>query len=170
MSGVIVNTERLVIREAEAERDAAFIFELFNTPKFIRYIGDRKIDTPDAASRFISEHYQRSYRDNGFGLWCVETNAECIGMCGFVKRDVLDLPDLGFAFLPEAEGKGYAYEAAAAVLEHGRTVLELTDILAITTPDNEASQKLLRKLGFERDVDPMLMPDGSQVTLFRLTL
>lgn len=70
-----------------------------------------------------------------------------IGLCGFLKRDYLDAEDIGFALLPEYERKGYTYEAASAVLNYGENQLGLTKVYAITSKDNIASQKLLKKLG-----------------------
>jgi len=107
-----------VLLEMQSERDAAFIFELLNTPKFIKYIGDRGIRSVAEAAVFIEERYRQSYRDHGFGLYLVELWPQentlltgrvsafaAIGVCGFVRRDTLPGPDLGFAFLPEHEGK-----------------------------------------------------------------
>ncbi|MEP6944868.1 MAG: GNAT family N-acetyltransferase [Acidobacteriota bacterium] len=149
----ILETERLVLREMEAARDAAFICELLNSPKFIKYIGDRGVRSADDASDLIEDRYRQSYRDHGYGLYAVELKTEntSIGICGYVKRDTLPLPDIGFAFLPKFERKGYAFEAASATLQFGRDVLGMTNILAIVSPSNAASAALLRKLGFRPD-------------------
>jgi RimJ/RimL family protein N-acetyltransferase len=130
--------------------DAEFIFRLLNSPKFIKYIGDRGVRSVDDARDFIENRYRQSYRDHGFGLYTVElkSNKELVGMCGFVRRETLPEPDIGFAFLPEHEGMGYGIESAAAVLKYGLDELRFTKVLAITTPDNAASGKLLDKLGF----------------------
>ena len=76
-------------------------------------------------------------------------------MCGLVKRDKLEDVDLGFAFLPRFRSQGYALEAAHAVLGHARSAFALTRLVAIMTPANEPSQRLLEKLGFayERSLD-----------------
>lgn len=148
----ILETERLILREIE-ESDDAFILDLLNQPSFIKYIGDRNVRTLEEARDFIESRYRQSYRDNGFGLYAVEikdTNI-LIGMCGFVRRDSLPDADIGFAFLPEFERKGYAFESASAVMEYGREELGLTRVLAITTQDNESSGRLLEKLGFKLD-------------------
>jgi RimJ/RimL family protein N-acetyltransferase len=130
--------------------DAEFIFRLLNSPKFIKYIGDRGVRSVDGARDFIENRYRQSYRDHGFGLYTVElkSNKELVGMCGFVRRETLPEPDIGFAFLPEHEGMGYGIESASAVLKYGLDELRFTKVLAITTPDNAASGKLLDKLGF----------------------
>ncbi len=74
---------------------------------------------------------------------------QVIGICGFVRRDTLPDADIGFAFLPQFEGKGYALESAKAVMKYGAEKLNLKRVLAITTQNNESSGRLLEKLGFK---------------------
>ena len=161
---VILTTERLTIRLID-EADAPFILELLNDPSFIRNIGDRHVRTPDEAREYIRKGPLASYERHGFGLWLVERKGQGtpIGICGLLKRDVLDAPDIGFAYLPAFQSKGYGYEAARAVLDHARNALGLSRILAIVNADNEASARLLEKVGmrFERmvqvsDNEPLL--------------
>ena len=145
----ILETKRLILREIVAQ-DAEFIYDLVNQPSFVKYIGNRNVHSVETAREFIETRYRKSYTDNGFGLYAVELkeNNAPIGICGFVKRDTLPDADIGFAFLPEYERKGYAFESADAVMKYGCDVLKLEKILAITTQNNEASGKLLAKLGF----------------------
>jgi len=89
-------------------------------------------------------------------------------MCGVLKRESLPDPDLGFAFLPEYWGKGYAFEAASAALDQARDFFKLARILAITNPDNDASIKLLAKLGFQFERVMKLSSDSDEVKLFSL--
>lgn len=137
--------------------DAEFIFALLNTPKFIKYIGDRGVRNVDDAGAFIENRYRQSYRDHGYGLYAVEQKSgnATVGLCGFVRRDALPGPDIGFAFLPKYEGQGFGYESAGAMMKYGREVLGFTTVLAITSRDNDASGRLLEKLGlrFERLVE-----------------
>src|SRR5689334_7517012 len=130
----VLETERLILREITSE-DALFILELLNTPSFKKYIGDRGVRSVDDASAFIETRYRKSYRDHGYGLYAVELKPDNtpVGMCGFVRRDTLPGPDIGFAFLPEYEGKGYGFESASAVLNFGQEILGFGRILAITT-------------------------------------
>ena len=168
----ILETNRLILREV-VESDDEFILDLLNQPSFIKYIGDRNVRTVKEAREFIENRYRQSYREHGFGLYAVELKAEfatlndvsvstfeiqnpkskiqnrAIGICGFVKRDTLPDADIGFAFLPQFCGKGYALESAVGIMEYGRDVLGLKRVLAITTQDNESSGKLLEKLGFK---------------------
>jgi ribosomal-protein-alanine N-acetyltransferase len=166
----IVETERLVIREVE-EGDAAFMNTLLNSPGFLKYIGDRGVRSDEEARAFISERYRKSYSDNGYGLYTVLLKEACtpVGICGFVRRDTLPGPDLGFAFLPEFEGKGFGTESSKALLTYGREQLGFDRVLAITTLDNSPSIKLLQKLGFkfEKTIDS---PDGESLRLFSMKL
>lgn len=162
----ILETERLCMREVTSD-DAAFTLDLLNQPSFIKYIGDRGVRDLDEARDFIEGRYKKSYRDNGYGLYVVElkdADATPIGICGFVRRDTLPGPDIGFAFLPQFEKKGYAYESASAVMKYGRETLGFTRVLAITTTDNDASGRLLEKLGFK--FDRLFESNGETLKLF----
>jgi RimJ/RimL family protein N-acetyltransferase len=147
----MLETDRLVIRAFVAS-DAGFIVELVNDPAWLLYIGDKNIRSRDDAARYIEDGPRAMYRRAGFGLWLVALkDGTPIGMCGLIRRDDLEDVDLGFAFLPQYRRSGYAFEAAQRVLEHGRSVLRLARIVAITVPANAASINLLRKLGFARE-------------------
>ena len=163
----ILETERLVLRELMAD-DAPFINALLNSPKFLAYIGDRNVRSDEDAREFIVNKYVSSYRSNGYGLWAVETHdGTAIGMCGFVKREYFEEPDIGFAFLPEHERKGYGYESAAATMKYGHETLGFKKVLAITSLDNDASVGLLKKLGFADD--GIIEPQGEKLRLFSYT-
>lgn len=163
----VLETARLRLRPLDLDDDA-FILRLVNDPAWLRYIGDKQVRTLDDARGYIVNGPQASYARFGFGLWLVERNDDAtpIGLCGLIKRDVLDDVDLGFAFLPEFRGHGHAFEAAAAVVRHAREALDLPRLAAITAPDNDASMRLLEKLGlrFERMIQ--INPDGSDTRLF----
>lgn len=149
---VVADTARLVIRRFEAD-DAPFVLRLLNEPSWIRYIGDRKVRDVDAARGYLERGPIASYAQRGFGLNLValRSTGEPIGMCGLIKRDTLPDVDVGFALMPAYWGQGYAHEAAAAVIAQGRRELGVARIVAILSPDNERSARLLERLGFRRD-------------------
>lgn len=163
---VNIVTERLEITELSVY-NASFIIELLNSEGWLRYIGDRGVRTVDDAVGYLLNGPMKSYEEWGFGLWLVkmkETNAS-IGMCGLLQRDYLPHLDIGFALLPEYEGKGYAYEAARAVLQYAADTLKASTVAAIVTPGNEASLRLLQRLGFE-DMGMIRVPgDGEELVL-----
>ena len=145
---IVLETDRLILRHQTIE-DAAFILELLNDPSWIQYIGDRGVRTIDDARGYILKGALDMYARLGFGFYLTELKEGGIpiGICGLVKRDFLEDVDVGFAFLPKFWGKGYAFEAASAVMGYTQSVLGLKRIVAITSEDNHASSKLLEKLG-----------------------
>jgi len=165
---LILETERLTLRHLSPEDDAQFILKLVNEPSFLHYIGDKGVRTLADARRYVVDGPLKSYEQNGFGLYKVELKIDAtpIGICGLVKRNALPDADVGFAFLPEYWNKGYAVESAAALMKYARETLQLGRILAITTPDNEASAKLLGKIGLRFDRKIKLSEDAVEVKLF----
>ena len=144
----VIETERLILRRLCAA-DAAFILDLVNDPDWLRYIGDKDVHDLGAAERYIENGPVAMYARHGFGLYCVERKSDraAIGMCGLIRRETLPDVDIGFAFLPAHRARGYAREAARATLEYGRDVLGLPRVVAITSPDNDASGRLLEAIG-----------------------
>ena len=144
----VLETERLSLRWMTLD-DAEFIMRLVNEPSWLEFIGDKGVRSLDDARNYLRTGPMDLYARYGFGHYLVErrTDGLAIGMCGLIKRDTLPDVDLGFAFLPEHWGKGYAFEAGAAVLEHGYRQFGLQRIVAITSPHNESSIKLLERMG-----------------------
>ncbi|MES2321064.1 MAG: GNAT family N-acetyltransferase [Pseudomonadota bacterium] len=162
----ILETERLRLRTIEVE-DAPFYLNLLNTPEFIAYIGDRGIRTLAAAREAILNGPVAMQAVRGHSIYLVELkdSAAAIGMSGLIKRDVLDDVDLGYAFLPAWFGQGYAIEAARAVVEHARQ-FGLQRLVAITNPDNHASNALLLKIGMRYDKLVHLHADDAGTRLY----
>jgi RimJ/RimL family protein N-acetyltransferase len=163
----VVETDRLVLRRLTTD-DAEFVLELLNEPSYLRFIGDKRVRTLDDARGYILKGPMDSYERFGFGLYMVllKESGVPIGICGLLKREFLEDPEVGYAFLPQFWSKGYAFESAAAAMAHGRDVLGLERIIAITAPDNEASIRVLEKLGLKFDRMIKLSEDGDEVKLF----
>ena len=163
----VIETERLLLSKLGAD-DAPFILELLNEPSFLRFIGDKGVRTLEDAREYIRKGPVDSYDRRGFGLYLtrLKDGEVPIGICGLVKRETLEDVDIGFAFLPQFWSKGYAFESARAVLRHGREVIGLDRIVAITNPENQGSIRLLEKLGlrFERMIQ--LPESGGENKLF----
>ena len=145
----VLETDRLNLRQANAD-DHEFIFCLLNEPSWLRFIGDRNIKTQEDARHYISEVLVPTYTRFGFGLYVVELKrtGRPIGLCGLIKRDDLKDVDIGFAFLRQYWHQGYAMESARAVILHASQTFALARIVAITSPENTSSIKLLNRLGF----------------------
>lgn len=163
----IIETPRLALRELVAD-DAPFILRLLTEPSFLQNIGDRGVRDLDSARTYIENGPRASYRRHGFGLWLVSLKADGtpIGMCGILKRDTLEHPDIGFAYLPEHWRRGYAWEAAKAVFDHGLGALGQACIVAIVSPSNSGSIRVLEKLGMRctRSLPPG--PDGRETDFY----
>jgi RimJ/RimL family protein N-acetyltransferase len=148
----VCETSRLIIRQFTID-DASFIFRLLNTAIWLTYIGDRHIRGLNDARNYLVNGPLASYHHYGFGLYLVELKEDHtpVGMTGLIKRKGLEEVDLGFAFLPEYTGQGYAYEAASAVKEYALTTLKLPRVAAITTEKNEHAISLLNKIGLHHE-------------------
>jgi RimJ/RimL family protein N-acetyltransferase len=162
----VTATERLRLRRLTL-RDGAFILELVNEPAWIRNIGDKHVSTLEDAERYIRDVVLRMYERLGYGLYLVESreSGDPMGICGFVRRDSLEGPDLGFAFLQRFWGVGYAGEAAAAVMSYAWNALAFTRVLAIASRQNERSTRLLGRLGFSL-LRAMRVEAGDEVDVY----
>jgi RimJ/RimL family protein N-acetyltransferase len=163
----VLETDRLTLRWFD-ERDAAFILELVNDPSWIANIGDRGIRTVDAARAWIAEKLVSSYRQKGHGLWAIERrdDGELLGMCGLLERDSLPYVDVGYALAPRFRGNGYAREATLACLHYGRDVLCKRRILAIVSPSNDASIRVLESVGMVPDEMRVLPGEDRETAVF----
>jgi RimJ/RimL family protein N-acetyltransferase len=163
----VLETERLVLRRLTTD-DAPFIHELLNDPAFLRHIGDKGVRCEADACRYIETGPMASYERHGFGLLRVELKdgGEPIGMCGLLKRDYLPDVDIGFALLPRHRSKGYAFEAASALLSDARDTLGLKKVLAITSPDNVDSIRLLEGLDFRFERMARPAENAAEVKVF----
>lgn len=152
--------------------DAPFILELLRSPGWLRYIGDRGVYNLDDSLSYIKEKLLPAYEHPGCGpmLAVRRSDGTVVGNVGVYRRPGLDVPDFGFAFLPEFHGQGCAYEASCSGLEyafrHGHR-----ELLAITLPENTASLGLLTKLEFIADPEPIRLPgDEEELLLLRRQL
>ena len=146
------------------------MLQLLTEPAWQRFIAKHSVSDEAGAANYIEERLLPSYA-NDRGLWVMqlESDAQPIGICGLVKRPYLEETDLGFALLEKYWGLGYAAEASSAVINYARDELQLSRLWAITTPGNQQSIQLLKKLGFvfEREIEN---PEKEQVSLFELLL
>ncbi len=163
----MIETERLILCELSPD-DAEFILGLLNQPSFLRHIGDKGVRTLDQARDYILNGPVDSYRRHGFGLYLVEARDSQIpmGICGLLKREILDDVDVGFAFVPEFWSRGYGFESASAVMAHARDALGLERVVAVVSPGNRASIRLLEKLGLKFERMVRLSDDEPEIQLF----
>ncbi len=166
---IIKYTERLLLKEATVN-EAAFMLSLLNSEGWLKFIGDRGVRTIEDAAKYLQERVIPSYTLNGFGMYNLElkTTGEIIGMCGLIDRPTLEGIDIGFALLPDFEGKGYAFEAATAIMDFAKNDLKMDTIVAITTTDNLKSQQLLEKIGFKIIKTFKMEGDDAELYLYRI--
>jgi ribosomal-protein-alanine N-acetyltransferase len=165
-SASVIRTSRLDLRELDFS-DAEFILQLLNEDGFIRFIGDKGVRTLADARDYILQGPMDSYARNGFGLYaaCLRDTTP-IGICGLVKREGLNDPDVGFAFLSRYRSRGYAVESAAAILAHARDNLCIARVVAITSPDNWSSIAVLQKIGLQFERMIRLVDHSPELKLF----
>ena len=163
---MIIETHRLQLRQLSVD-DAEFILRLLNEPSFIQNIGDRGVRTVDDARGYIVKGPITSYERFGFGLWMIETKSPLapIGICGLLKREVLDDVDIGYALLPEFWSQGYALESASAVVSYAREKLGLKRVVAVTNSNNQSSIRLLEKMGFKYERMVQLSEGAAEIQL-----
>ena len=167
----IIETERLYLSRVTVN-DASFLLDLLNEPSFLENIGDKGVRTNEEAVKYIKKEFLDSYTHRGFGLLLVKVkpNYTPIGICGIKKRDSLELPEIGYAFLSKFRSKGYATESARAVIDYARNKLGLKHVVAITAPENKASVRVLEKIGFEYEKMVDLPDFDSENKLFAIDL
>lgn len=151
----VIQTTRLNLRWL-AESDAEFILDLLNQPSWLKFIGDRGVRNLEDARAYIKNGPLAMINTYGFGLYLTEIKASRtpIGLCGLLKRETLNDVDMGFAFHPDFWGHGYANEAARACMNYARDQLQLERLVAITLPANNASIRVLEKIGmrYEKEI------------------
>jgi len=164
---IVLETERLTLRQLTVA-DAPFALELLNEPSFIQNIGDRGVRNLDDARGYLLNGPIESYRRHGFGLNRVDIKdtATPIGMCGLLKRAALDNVDIGYAFFPRYWSQGYAFESASAMLRFGKDTLGIERIVAVVSPGNDSSIRLLKKIGLKFERMVRLLPEEQEIKLF----
>lgn len=169
MTKPLLETARLSLSRI-TEADSAFLLELLNQPSFLRFIGDKNVRNEADAIRYLREGPDAMFERYGFCLYrmALKDGDTPIGMCGLLKREQLEAPDIGFAVLTAHEGKGYTSEAAQAVLQYSFDTLGLTRVLGIANPDNIASHRLLTKLGLRYQGLRTVYPDEPALAWFAI--
>ncbi|KGO92712.1 GNAT family N-acetyltransferase [Flavobacterium subsaxonicum] len=164
-------TERLLLRPTDAT-DAAFILKLLNTPKWIQFVGDRKVTTVAEARAYIANRMTPQLNRLGYGNYTMvrKSDGKKIGTCGLYDREGLSGIDIGFALLPQFEKQGYAFEAVSQLKDAAVNLFNMTEISGITTKDNTASQNLLVKIGLSFEKFITIPNDDVELCLYRWVL
>lgn len=163
----VFQTERLMLRPTSTE-DAAFILALLNTPKWLKFVGDRNVQTVDEARTYIEERMLPQLRSHGYSNYTMIRKAddEKVGCCGLYDREGLEGVDIGFALLPQYEKKGYALEGAREIKRAAKEVFNIHILKGITSKDHIASQNLLIKLGLACRSTVILPDEDEELLVF----
>ena len=158
----IIETERLLLQPMKLD-DSDFVLDLYNSPNFIKFIGDRNMRTIADAENYIKTKFLPHFKKLGYGNFLIKLKSDGtkIGSVGIFQREGLEIQDIGFSFLPDYEGKGYGFDAASKLMETLFSEFGLKKISAITTNENIASQKLIEKLGLKY-VKMIRLPDDEE--------
>lgn len=143
-------TERLFIRPVSVD-DTDIIFQLYNMPNFIKFIGNKHINSLSDAENYIKSKFLPQIEKLGFGNYvlALKEGNQKIGSVGIFQREGLDVADIGFSVLEKFEGKGLMFEASQKIKSVGMDNFGLKKISAITSKDNFSSQKLIERLGLK---------------------
>ncbi len=169
MNYLTFETERLLLRPT-TEQDASFVFKLMNSPKWFQFIGDRQITSVENARQYIKDKMLPQLQRLGYSNYTMVRRADgaTVGSCGLYDREGIQGIDIGFALLPEYEGRGYAYEAASCLLRAAFEKFGLHELHAITNTDNLGSQRLLEKIGLRKMGDFRLKDDDAELYLYTI--
>lgn len=147
-----LETPRLLLRPFTLD-DAEAYWPLVSDPQVLRYTGEQPVTTLDGVRQLLKERPLRDYALYGYGrMACIEkTTQRLIGFCGLKHQDWLTGPDIGYRFVPDAWGRGYATESAAALMQHAVPLHRIPRVYGVVQPENLASAHVLRKLGLRFD-------------------
>ncbi|QNA83614.1 GNAT family N-acetyltransferase [Sphingomonas sp. So64.6b] len=163
----MITTERLILRPYAA-RDRAALREQCDDPEVMRFL--LAVPDDDALDTMI-DRMAGYLLDYGFTFWTVERRSDgaVIGVCrlkpGAPGTPIADEVEIGWRLSRDYWGQGYAREAAQASLDWAWANTDARTVAAITVPDNQASWRLMERLGMHRiadgDFDHPLVEDGS---------
>ena len=158
-------SKRLIIRPT-SKQDDELVYKLMNSPKFIKYVSDRNIDSINDASNYIKVKMLPQLYLMGYSSYTLinKSIGDKIGICGLYNRAGVDGIDIGFSILPHFERLGYAYESSSRLIKGAFEELEIEEIKAITNQDNISSKNLLKKLGFKL-IGKTILPDEKEELL-----
>jgi RimJ/RimL family protein N-acetyltransferase len=165
-----LETERLTMRRLTLD-DAELMLAVWNDPAFVKYVGDRGVYTPEQAQETLKSGAFKLYEKYGYGPFRVALRQDdrAIGTCGLFRREGFDDPDIGWSVLPEYCGKGYAFEAAGAVLAYAWHGVGLRRLTAFISAQNTPSIGLAEKLGLRYEGMTRLIGDDEDVCLYSVS-
>ena len=166
MHEIRMETERLILRpRTMADLDANLAMDM--DPAVHRYIWGDSPPDPESRRRVLHDQIATGWPQKG-GIWVVERKDDpgFLGWCTLVALEDSGFMEIGYRYTRAAWGRGLATEAARRVLDYGFRELGLDPIVAVTNPDNAASQQVLAKIGLKPA--GMAFHYGQDVAFFKL--
>lgn len=147
----MLETERLILRKFAAE-DLEKLIELRSDDEVIKYLGGRRLQNPEAIAKRM-RFYLDCYEKLGFGMCAMiwKETGEMIGWSGLQPLEETGETEVGYGMIKEFWGKGIGYECARAWLEYGFEKVGLERIVAVASPENKASWRIMEKCGMRRE-------------------
>jgi RimJ/RimL family protein N-acetyltransferase len=166
-----MQTERLLLRPFTLD-DAEEFFPLASDPDVLRFTGEIPAKSVEEVRQIMSARSLNDYKVYGFGrMACIEkSSGRLIGFSGLKYLAELDEVDIGYRFLPDCWGKGYATESAKVFVDQCLREQKFNRIIGLVEPENTASSNVLKKLGltFDRKIKPE--DCASDLDLYSLTI
>jgi [ribosomal protein S5]-alanine N-acetyltransferase len=129
------------------ESDLPQLCAVYGDPLAMRWVGDGSV-LDEAACRLWLSRTEENYQLRGYGMFALEDACgEVVGFCGLVHPNGQAEPELKYAFKRMYWGRGYASEAASALLAWAARSYGLSRVIATIAPENRASERVLRKAG-----------------------
>ena len=149
----MLETERLIIKKFTMD-DLPKLIELRSDEDVIKYLGGIRMQNPEAIAKRL-QFYIDCYEKYGFGMCAMiwKENCEMIGWCGLQPLEETGEIEVGYGMIKEFWGKGIGYESAMAWLKYGFETAGLERIVAIASPENTGSWRIMEKCGmrYERN-------------------
>ena len=159
-------SKRLVCRRWQ-DSDFRDVLGLYSDPLAMKFVDDgTPLSEPDC-HKWI-EITSQNYSTRGYGMFKLslrDSPGSFIGCIGLVHPNKQILPELKYAFIPEVWGRGYATEAVSGLLDYASSVLFLGRMIATVHPENQPSQRVLKKCGFLVGM-PRVNADGTETLVY----
>lgn len=150
-----LRTERLLLRCWSPEDRASFA-AINRDLRVMEFLGE---PLSRERSDKLVDWIEDGFEANGFGFWAVEVPgvAPFVGIAGLgiprFEASFMPAVEVGWRFDPAYWGRGYATEAAGAVIAHAFDVVGLDELVAFTACDNVRSRRVMERIGMTRDVE-----------------
>ena len=147
----MLETERLFHRKFTLE-DLDKLIELRSDDEVIKYLGGRHLQNPESIEKRL-RFYLDCYEKLGFGMCAMiwKPTGEMIGWSGLQPLGETLQTEVGYGMIKEFWGKGIGFETARGWLGYGFETANLEKIVAVASPENTASWRIMEKLGMRRE-------------------